>query len=559
MVKVKNFFIKVGRWFKNHAPTKRRLIQLYAALLTNANIKGYVHGRIYTGATKNACVPGLNCYSCPGAVGACPLGALQDSLAQSNTRAPFYILGILALFGLMFARTICGFFCPVGLGQELLYKIKTPKVKKSRFTRLLSYLKYVLLVVLVIAIPLIYNGIPAFCKYVCPAGTSEGGVLLLWHSNNTDFYDSLGYLFSWKFVLLVIFVILCIFFYRFFCRFVCPLGAIYGFFNKIALIGVKLDRDKCVDCGLCLETCKMDIRHVGDHECINCGECIPACPTKAITWKGSKIFLYGITEDTEEVEEVNPLNTLLANGTKAEQTAPESVSVNAEVKQADTVESVAAETAVQSEEKSVSTYQSRVKKRAFWLQFAAWAVALAVLVGALVYYNFIDKISTGNTYDVGDTCPDFTLTRIYDTPGAYNENGEMLEKFTLSEYKGKVVVLNFWYTTCDPCKAELPHFDTVQKDYGEEIVTVIIHSVSEQFNVKPIVVQGTIDNELDGRNSSLIFTHDEAEVNCIAMLGGKDAFPRTVIINGEGVITFTRTNKLDEATLRSEIDKALNK
>ena len=208
MVKVKNFFKKVGLWIKNHAPTKRRLIQLYAALLTNANIKGFVNGRIYTGGSKNVCVPGMNCYSCPGAVGACPLGSLQDSLAQSNTRAPYYIIGILALFGLMFARTICGFFCPVGLGQELLYKIKTPKVKKSRYTRLLSYLKYVLLVVLVIAIPLIYNGIPAFCKYVCPAGAFGGSVPLLSHPGNSGFYDALGYLFTWKFALLVVFIVL---------------------------------------------------------------------------------------------------------------------------------------------------------------------------------------------------------------------------------------------------------------------------------------------------------------------------------------------------------------
>ncbi len=572
MAKVKNFFLKVGRWFKNHAPSKRRLIQLYAALLTNANIKGFVHGRIYTGATKNACVPGLNCYSCPGAVGACPLGALQDSLAQTDKRAPFYILGILALFGLLFARTICGFFCPVGLGQELLYKVKTPKVKKSRFTRLLSYLKYVFLVVLVIAIPLIYNGIPAFCKYICPAGTSEGGVLLLWHSGNTDFYDSLGYLFTWKFALLVIFVILCIFFYRFFCRFICPLGAIYGFFNRIALIGVKLDRDKCVDCGLCLQTCKMDIKHVGDHECINCGDCIPACPTKAITWKGSKIFLHGISEEPE-TDELKPLASLAAVGGASAVTAQTTVAdkenvsestLNAAVTENVSVSGKEEENAAEAGVEEVKPtaheiYEKRVKKRAFWLQFAAWAVALAVLATALVYYNFVDKISFNTTYDVGDTCPDFTLSRIYDTPAAYNENGEKLEKFTLSDYKGKVVVLNFWYTTCDPCKAELPHFDKVQKDYGSAVTTVVIHSVNSQFNSTPATVQGTINHELNGAESSLIFTHDELEINCIEMLGGKNAFPRTIIIDGDGVITFTRTNSLDEATLRSEIDKALNK
>ena len=126
MDKVKSFFIKIGRWFKNHAPTRRRIIQIYSALLFNANIKG-LFGKgdniIYRGGTKNLCAPGLNCYSCPGAVAACPLGALQNSLMASDRTTPYFILGILGVLGLMLGRTICGFLCPVGLGQELLYKI----------------------------------------------------------------------------------------------------------------------------------------------------------------------------------------------------------------------------------------------------------------------------------------------------------------------------------------------------------------------------------------------------------------------------------------------------
>ncbi|MBO4377928.1 MAG: 4Fe-4S binding protein, partial [Clostridia bacterium] len=118
-------------------PGRRRLIQLYAALLYNAHIKGFISGKIYTGPLKNVCVPGLNCYSCPGAVGACPLGALQNALASVHTRAPYYILGILMLFGLIFGRTVCGFLCPVGLIQELLHRIPTPKLKKNRVTHAL--------------------------------------------------------------------------------------------------------------------------------------------------------------------------------------------------------------------------------------------------------------------------------------------------------------------------------------------------------------------------------------------------------------------------------------
>ena len=60
----------IKSWWLSHWPTTRRLAQLYAALLYNANVKGFVEGRIFTGNTKAVCVPGMNCYSCPGAVGA---------------------------------------------------------------------------------------------------------------------------------------------------------------------------------------------------------------------------------------------------------------------------------------------------------------------------------------------------------------------------------------------------------------------------------------------------------------------------------------------------------
>ena len=139
--KIKNFFLRIK-------PSKRKVIQLYAALLYNANIKGFVTGKIFKGISKAACLPGLNCYSCPGAVGACPLGSIQNALSESKTKLPTYVLGIILLYCIIFGRTICGFLCPVGLLQELLYKIKTPKLKKSKVTRCLSYFKYVLLFIL---------------------------------------------------------------------------------------------------------------------------------------------------------------------------------------------------------------------------------------------------------------------------------------------------------------------------------------------------------------------------------------------------------------------------
>lgn len=315
------------------------MIQLYAALLYNANIKGFVKGEIYTGKFKSVCVPGFNCYSCPGAVGSCPLGALQNALSSSPHRLPFYVLGLLMLFGLTLGRVICGFLCPMGLIQELLHKIKTPKLKKSRYTYILSYLKYVILAIFVIIIPLMYSiqsfPLPAFCKYICPVGTFEGAMGLLAHPANAGIFNMLGILFTRKFIILVIIATICVFIYRAFCRFFCPLGAIYGFFSRVALLGVKLDPKLCTDCGLCVTSCKMDIKHVGDHECIQCGECMGVCPTKAISWKGSKFFVR-------------------ANEGQTAQNEP-----------------------------------SKVKKKGnakLWLRLA-WTVALIVLIAALWFFN----------------------------------------------------------------------------------------------------------------------------------------------------------------------------
>ena len=136
---------KIKEWFVNHKPTKIRFIQLYTALLYNANLKGFIKGEIFTGKSKVHCVPGLNCYSCPGAIGACPLGSLQGAVSSANKKAPYYVFGTILLYAIILGRTICGWMCPIGLCQDLTYKIKSPKLPKSKFTHILTYLKYILL------------------------------------------------------------------------------------------------------------------------------------------------------------------------------------------------------------------------------------------------------------------------------------------------------------------------------------------------------------------------------------------------------------------------------
>lgn len=275
---------------------RRRLIQLYAALLHNAYVKGFITGDIYKGGGKLLCAPGLNCYSCPAAAASCPLGALQNALASANHRAGWYALGILVLYGVMLGRTVCGWLCPFGLIQELLHKLPTPKLGKGAVTRALSGLKYLLLAVFAVAVPLWYAlsrglPLPAFCKYICPAGTLEGAAALLAHPANRSFFSMLGLLFTRKLVILLAVILACVFCYRAFCRFLCPLGAIYSLFNRFSLVGARVDETLCNRCGACVRGCGMDVRRVGDRECIHCGQCMDACAKGAISIRAGRVTL----------------------------------------------------------------------------------------------------------------------------------------------------------------------------------------------------------------------------------------------------------------------------
>ena len=84
--------MKINEW-------PRHGIQALWAFITNSHVTGFVTGKIYTGKLKNACVPGLNCYSCPGAVGACPIGSLQAVIGSWNFKMAYYVVGFLIFIG----------------------------------------------------------------------------------------------------------------------------------------------------------------------------------------------------------------------------------------------------------------------------------------------------------------------------------------------------------------------------------------------------------------------------------------------------------------------------
>ncbi|MEG2731898.1 MAG: 4Fe-4S binding protein [Clostridium sp.] len=268
----------------------RHWIQAAWFALTNGYAVGFLEKKIYRGKSKMICVPGLNCYSCPGALSACPIGALQSVIDSSKFQFSCYIFGFLMLFGSIFGRFICGWLCPFGLFQDLIYKIPLMNKKKNMpGHRYLKYLKYVILVVFVIVLPITVVGItgmgqPWFCKYICPSGTLMGGIPLI--ILDSTLRSAVGFLFTWKVFLLIVTIVLSMKYYRPFCKYICPLGAIYGIFNPIALYRFRVDENQCIGCKACQKACGMDIpvwEKPNSAECIRCGDCKAVCPTGAIS------------------------------------------------------------------------------------------------------------------------------------------------------------------------------------------------------------------------------------------------------------------------------------
>ena len=264
-------------------------------------------GKIFGGKWKQFCNPGLNCYSCPAASFACPIGALQSVNGSMNFSFSFYVVGFLLAFGVLLGRFICGWICPFGLLQELINKIPAPKLK---LPPIFIYVKYIILIIFVILLPIIatnYMGMgkPTFCQFICPAGTLEGGIPLL--STHPELRQTIGWLFSLKMVILIATILGCILIYRFFCRTLCPLGAIYGLMNKISIYHLEINKHKCVNCGKCKNICKMEVDPVkapNSMECIRCGECAKICSKNAI-YLGFKTQTPSLSENMYENKNQN--------------------------------------------------------------------------------------------------------------------------------------------------------------------------------------------------------------------------------------------------------------
>lgn len=287
---------------------RRHITQWLSTLLANSYWLFLGNTPIYQGPLKTVCFPGLNCYSCPAAAFACPVGALQNFATTLRMGLPFghfgaYIIGLLGLTGTLLGRIPCGWLCPFGFLQEWIYRIPTKKLGLPRALRFGPYVFLIFFVLLLPALIVDESGYGSlwFCKYICPAGTLEAGLPLMLLA--PDLRQMIGALFFNKIILLVIILGLCVFISRFFCRVVCPLGAIYGLFNKTSFIRLEFHERACVNCKACFKICPTGVSFfngadsINTHACIRCMKCYSICPSDAVSISIGSMKSKTITQD----------------------------------------------------------------------------------------------------------------------------------------------------------------------------------------------------------------------------------------------------------------------
>lgn len=191
----------------------------------------------------------------------------------------FTVFLITALWG----RFFCGFLCSFGMLQELLFffsrralfkKVRVPE----RFDAVMKYLKYGILAFITAGVWIL--ALPVDSSW------NPWGVFGMLVSGNLSVVSRA--IPTAGFVLLLTIAAGSLFVERFFCRYLCPLGALFVMVSGKRLYKVRRRSDTCTNCGLCTRTCSMGI-HIPEKdavvsgECIQCMQCLAICPKESLS------------------------------------------------------------------------------------------------------------------------------------------------------------------------------------------------------------------------------------------------------------------------------------
>ena len=249
---------------------KRKIAQIAAFAVSNL-------GFLRMLKTGFVC-PFLYCHGCPFAAFGCPIGVLQQFVIDGQF--PLFTIGSLGVYGMIFGRAFCGWACPLGTLHDLL----SPTTRRREVkTRNRWYVKYAMLF---LALALAWVALDTvFCKF-CPSGSLFAAIpFRLLHPG----FAELGLFFYIHMFTLTLTIVLALLISRFWCRYLCPLGAIAGVFNKVSVLTMDWDEEKCTKCKTCLDVCVMGITEMeavgSSTDCILCGRCVEECPEKALSFK----------------------------------------------------------------------------------------------------------------------------------------------------------------------------------------------------------------------------------------------------------------------------------
>ncbi len=192
-------------------------------------------------------------------------------------------------------RFFCGFLCAFGsmgdffwyLGSKL--KIQRPKIG-SRMDRILKKIKYVLLVGIVLLIWTLGVSILS--------GTGNPWTVFGMLTKLSGWTD-MTVLVSVGMLLLLLIVVGSLYIERFFCRYLCPLGAVLAIVSRFRLFKIRKPGEKCGPCRACTKRCSMGIplyrsNVVTSAECIDCMNCVEICPRDNVTANPKPAFAAAI-------------------------------------------------------------------------------------------------------------------------------------------------------------------------------------------------------------------------------------------------------------------------
>ncbi len=225
----------------------------------------------------------------PGVDGFLPISSLMSFYLFLRTGqihpahpAGLFIFLAIVLVSLVFGKSFCSWLCPVGyiseligeFGEKIIYKLFRKKIRLSKFIDYpLRSLKYLLLVFFVYAIFFLMTIVSV--KAFLDSPYNQVADLKMFY-----FFADIS-----RFALIVIgsLVLLSVFIKNFWCRFLCPYGALLGIISFLSLNKIKRNPISCIDCGLCNKACpsniKVDkVKTVLSDECTSCLNCVDACP-----------------------------------------------------------------------------------------------------------------------------------------------------------------------------------------------------------------------------------------------------------------------------------------